>query len=275
MKHKHYKENKKGKDYVVGDLHGCLEDLLLALKALNFDEKVDRLFCVGDLVDRGPDSMGCAKLINHDWFHTTQGNHEEMMVESIIHQDQNVVGVWLSNGGLWSVHEKPKEIAEYAKRFEDLPLIISVGEGEKRFNVVHAELLAAKGDDASVSNKDIDDWTFDDRSEGAMLWGRTTMFYAKDYGVDVEVWAKVHKDLSRTFVGHTPVREPFRIGQFFYIDTGCVYYHTSSNKSEQNTLTIACPTDGVLYVWSPMWRKLTKKALGDVPPVAGIGATIF
>ena len=50
--------NQAGRDLVVGDVHGCFRTLARALSQLEFDPSCDRLFGVGDLVDRGPHSEG-------------------------------------------------------------------------------------------------------------------------------------------------------------------------------------------------------------------------
>src|SRR4051812_30787919 len=71
--------NKKGKDYIVGDLHGTFPLLVNFMKHVKFDVNKDRLISVGDLVDRGPMSFECLKLLKHDWFHSIKGNHEIMM----------------------------------------------------------------------------------------------------------------------------------------------------------------------------------------------------
>lgn len=42
--------------YVVGDLQGCYKPLVKGLKAINFNPTTDTLYCVGDLVNRGPRS---------------------------------------------------------------------------------------------------------------------------------------------------------------------------------------------------------------------------
>ena len=51
-----FDKNTHGTDYIVGDIHGHYERLMSQLGELNFDFACDRLFCVGDLIDRGPDS---------------------------------------------------------------------------------------------------------------------------------------------------------------------------------------------------------------------------
>jgi len=47
-------ENREGRDFVVGDIHGMFGHLRMLLKQVSFDAEVDRLFSVGDLVDRCP-----------------------------------------------------------------------------------------------------------------------------------------------------------------------------------------------------------------------------
>ena len=49
-------QNPDGRDYVVGDIHGMFHHLEVLLNDIGFDEDCDRLFSVGDLVDRGPHS---------------------------------------------------------------------------------------------------------------------------------------------------------------------------------------------------------------------------
>ena len=77
---KEFEINTKGKDYFVGDIHGTFDRLKEALKAISFDKSKDRLFCTGDLVDRGHSHRGILDFINQDWFHACLGNHDDMLL---------------------------------------------------------------------------------------------------------------------------------------------------------------------------------------------------
>jgi len=50
-------------DYVVGDIQGCFDSLISLLDQVNFNPKTDTLYCVGDLVNRGPKSLETLRFL--------------------------------------------------------------------------------------------------------------------------------------------------------------------------------------------------------------------
>ena len=73
-----------GRDFVVGDVHGEFPTLEALLAHVRFAPERDRLFALGDLVDRGPRSTDALA-----WMETgrialsVRGNHEQMLLERI------------------------------------------------------------------------------------------------------------------------------------------------------------------------------------------------
>src|SRR5262245_21578515 len=60
----------------VGDLQGCREELETLLERARFDPASDRLYSVGDAINRGPDSAGCVRLLKRLGAAMVVGNHE-------------------------------------------------------------------------------------------------------------------------------------------------------------------------------------------------------
>lgn len=61
----------------VGDIHGCLEEFEELLKVIQFDKERMRLILLGDLMDRGPDPVGCVRKARELGVERIMGNHEE------------------------------------------------------------------------------------------------------------------------------------------------------------------------------------------------------
>lgn len=49
--------------YIVGDLHGCFDELQLLLKQVNYNPAQDELWLTGDLVARGAKSLECLRFV--------------------------------------------------------------------------------------------------------------------------------------------------------------------------------------------------------------------
>ncbi|MDP9035175.1 MAG: metallophosphoesterase [Myxococcota bacterium] len=65
---------------IVGDVHGCTAEVESLLEKVGFSPGLDRLFFVGDLLVRGPDSHGALALARRLGAGMVRGNHEEKLL---------------------------------------------------------------------------------------------------------------------------------------------------------------------------------------------------
>lgn len=200
-------ENTVGRDFIVGDIHGCTELFWRLYNEIGFDPGRDRMFSVGDLIDRGPDSQGALALLQQHWFYAVRGNHEQLMLDALVTMGQREIDLWFGNGGEWANVLPPDVLDGYAMAAAKLPIVISVGSGDSRFNVVHAEF-------AVLGDLEIDRGMLGHEQAIDALWGRRI--------VRGRVPNRVER-ISTTYCGHTPVDEiRFEDGHVF-IDTGACY----------------------------------------------------
>ncbi|HEY5714784.1 MAG TPA: symmetrical bis(5'-nucleosyl)-tetraphosphatase [Psychromonas sp.] len=78
--------------YIVGDVHGCFDELQALLELAQFDKKKDQLWITGDLVGRGPKSLETLRFVKSlgDGAKVVLGNHDLhlLAIHQGIHFDQ-------------------------------------------------------------------------------------------------------------------------------------------------------------------------------------------
>ncbi len=88
---------------IVGDIHGCLEEFDELLRKVEFRKGEDDLILLGDLIDRGPDSIGVVRRAQELGAVSVLGNHEDKYLGFRMREEQ------LRRG----------EIAKNAREFSD------------------------------------------------------------------------------------------------------------------------------------------------------------
>ena len=134
-----FDRNSHGRDFVVSDIHGCFDQLRQALEDADFIPEADRLFSVGDLIDRGPQSEETLEWLNKPWFHVCIGNHEDMALQSLY--NGGVLLSWvLLNGGEWWLTLNEETRMKYISAFRQLPLAMEIETTHGRVGIVHADI---------------------------------------------------------------------------------------------------------------------------------------
>lgn len=204
--------NSNGRDYICGDIHGCFDVVDEALENVGFDESIDRLFCVGDLVDRGPQSDHALKWLDYPWFYSVIGNHEDMCIQNYMKKDRRISLWHEQNGGAWFNALSEHEQKEFAWRFHDLPVIIQVGE----YGILHAEPpLHMNNWNTIVQSRNMN------HTADCLLWGRSRHNNTVKRGND-RISNKID-GIKILYVGHTPTSQAIQDGNICWIDTGAVF----------------------------------------------------
>jgi serine/threonine protein phosphatase 1 len=220
--------NVRGRDLVVGDLHGHRSLLERELDRLGFDPARDRVLSVGDLVDRGPESIGTLLLIEEPWFHAVLGNHELMLLNYLGYYSSRIHSrkSFPTGGGEWINEAMTKHrrlVARLADRVAALPLSIHVA-AAMPFNVMHGDLQPIgaglsnlfRGETVCVHRAD--SATSSRSNFGEAL--KSELLSLRFAQHNVQISNAPVGDLPVTYVGHSPVRHITVHNSYVYIDQG-------------------------------------------------------
>lgn len=202
-----FERNVAGRDFVVGDIHGCFDALCDQMDRVQFNGKADRIFSVGDLVDRGLQSRDALNWMRQPWFRAVRGNHEQMAIEFAV--GDLPVEHYARNGGQWFIDLPEGTRLAVAKAFLTMPVLIEVETSAGLVGTVHADPVCGDwGRLVELVNAG------HDRAILSALWSR----YRIEQG-DTTPVTGVH----RVYVGHTAHQERLSLANVEYIDTGAVY----------------------------------------------------
>lgn len=72
---------KSGRKIIIGDIHGCIEELKQLLKKVAYQPGKDRIISVGDVIRKGPQSLECLQFLKNCSAQIIMGNHELFFLE--------------------------------------------------------------------------------------------------------------------------------------------------------------------------------------------------
>ncbi len=229
---------------VVGDIHGCYEELIQLLEKLGYSRaqqgmykhpEARKLVFLGDLTDRGPQSIKVIELVyelvQQELALYSPGNHCDKLYRYFLGRDVQV------RHGLETTVEEYQHLSpthqeeishKFKKLYEEAPLYLQLDEG--RLVVAHAGI---REDFIGHTHK---------RVRTFVLYGDITG-EKHENGMPVRRdWAKKYGGEPIIVYGHTPVKESRRVGNTINIDTGCVFGGTLTAYRYPENTTVSVPS---------------------------------
>ncbi|MBD2177207.1 serine/threonine protein phosphatase [Pseudanabaena sp. FACHB-1998] len=124
--------------YVFGDIHGQFDGLMKLVEFIKCSPN-DKLFFLGDLIDRGNRSADVVKWVIENGHTCLRGNHEQMCLEAYSSTEGSLVWKgWLLNGGCNTIESYGKDGMpnDHLEWMQQLPLYVDLGDAW----LVHAGL---------------------------------------------------------------------------------------------------------------------------------------
>lgn len=163
--------------YVFSDVHGHIAPLRRALNRVSPSE-TDVFFCLGDMIDRGPDPLAvvrtCLELPNCT---ILKGNHEALMLDYFDHPyDLLAMTNWGQNGAAVTIRDLQEldasELMEFLDWAHALPLWAYATVGPRSYIMAHAGIRAAQSPIDDPFDADAIASFMDGQSEEDLLWIR-------------------------------------------------------------------------------------------------------
>lgn len=216
--------------WVVGDLQGCAAELEELLETVKFDPARDELWCVGDLINRGPESLRALELWYSVGGKAVIGNHEVYAL--CAH-----TGRWpRKKDTLGELFESP-DAETWFERLRALPVLSFLpGEGGPDAWIIHGGVHPRWNDLRAVSARlnegtHDDDWLLSDEVSFATRVrccdenGERSRFDRKpeDCPPPYKPWDELYSGETLIVHGHWAWRGHYRGPKTLGLDSGCVY----------------------------------------------------
>jgi len=134
--------------WLVGDVHGCARELDRLIATVRFDPEQDELWCLGDLVNTGPDSLAVLRLWRDVRGRGVLGNHDVYALRAF-------AGTRKRRKDTLDRLFAAQDAVELLDRLRQLPILVSLP-GDERVRdvwIVHAGLHPAWLDLAAVAGR--------------------------------------------------------------------------------------------------------------------------
>ena len=217
-----FARNERGRDFVVGDIHGMYSALERFLEELSFKPGRDRLFSVGDLIDRGPESEAALQwLTGREWFHAIRGNHDQFLLDAAADpagERGEEHGVWDYNGGGWWNAVPASARDAWVRAFSALPLAAEVDCEMGTVGIVHADVPEDRTWEEFLSA--LRDGSREDSYHA--IWSRRRMERYLHRG-SAEAAPAVEGRVACVICGHARGDRAERLANLWMIDTGAAY----------------------------------------------------
>jgi hypothetical protein len=81
----------KSRVFVIGDIHGCLDEFNQLLTAINYNNATDQIILAGDVTSKGPDSIGVIRRAQQIGALCVRGNHDDQVIRLKTYENTNGV----------------------------------------------------------------------------------------------------------------------------------------------------------------------------------------
>jgi serine/threonine protein phosphatase 1 len=116
---------------IIGDVHGHYQGLMTLLEAIS-PGKADRVYFLGDLIDRGPDSAQVVQFVQQNHHQCILGNHEQLMINAFPsgRPFTPALQAWLYSGGRTTIasYGHTSKLLDHLDWLKTLPTYLDLGD---------------------------------------------------------------------------------------------------------------------------------------------------